>query len=326
MRRRADNGSPRCPRIDDRRVGRPLLSPAIASLPWLLVALLAWLDTLLPPLITTRADFGASAAVALIITVAGFLKNLFGGRIDAKVKRALDGLKNAIVAMGKEIAEFFRNVGGKFGDVWSWVRRQWRNVIVPALRKLDRYVKRVFKWLKDTFGPIIEFLQKVRRELLKFYDKWFRPIFDTIDVIRRVLGIFSLFGLEWSRKLDQKLAELEDAIRRPFLLLVQKVNEIIDVVDRIVTLDGLLQRITLLRSVVRDVYSIAGIWHRAHSKPLTDQERQQIQAGAKLMESEEISAAFDEWRQTGGGPFAAEIAEHSAELRIRLRKYGYGTR
>jgi hypothetical protein len=193
-------------------------------------------------------------------------------------------------------------------------------VLLPLLRRLDDVLSRVFTWLRDTFGPVIEFLRKVRLRILEFYDKWFKPILDTIDVLRRILGIFSLFGLEWSRKLDRALAEIQDGIALAFERVLGEINRIMATVDRIVTLDGLLQRLTLLRSIERD---IAYIW-RAHSnsqsKPLTDPERAAARAAGNWPSGEEWHRDSVSYLRGGPSVHDASIREWAAELDLQLRR------
>jgi hypothetical protein len=82
-----------------------------------------------------------------------------------------------------------------------------------------------------------------------------------------VARILSSLGLGWARKLDAYLGQLEDKIQRPFQFLLAKINEVINVVNRIVTLDGLIQRVALIRSLARDYKFAGNIWwntmHRA---------------------------------------------------------------
>jgi hypothetical protein len=313
------NDRPGCPRSDDRRRGRPVPCPVFAWLLWLAIALLVWLDApLAPALPLVRADFGVSAAI-LVISFLGSLFGLFGGKVDKNTKRALEGMRDIITSIGKTVAEFARDTASVLGSVWGFFRKLWDRVLLPMLQRLDRYVVRLFKWLRDTFGPIISFLQEVRRKILAFYDKWFRPIFDTIDVFRRILGIFSLFGFEWSRKLDQALAELQDRLLAPIRLVLEKVNQVIDIVDRIVTLDGLVQRVTLIRSLLKYQKDALNVWWQSVHRPLTPDQQQEYQ---RPLQTRTIAAVNDDARAyvlLGGGPDRARIDEHVADLVLRMR-------
>lgn len=261
--------------------------------------------------------------ISIAISVGTFIGRLFGlgsGGVSRDVKRALDGISGVIVDIGRALREFLRDTAMVFATVWAFLRKFWDRVLLPLLRRLDDVLLRITKWLRDTFGPIIEFLQAVRRELLRFYDRWLRPIFDTIDVLRRILGIFSLFGLEWSRRLDRALAEIQDAMALAFSRVVGELNRITGVVDRIVDLDGLLQRLTLLRSVERDIAYIWRAHRNAQSKPLTDAERAAARAQGKWPTGEEWHRDSVSYFRGGPSVHDASIREWAAELDLQLRR------
>jgi hypothetical protein len=63
--------------------------------------------------------------------------------------------------------------------------------------------------------------------------------------------------------LAKKLTQLEQRIEEPFLWIYAKLNEIWNVLDRVMTLDGFFQRLTLLRSMSRYAPAwINGFWNR----------------------------------------------------------------
>ena len=279
---------------------------------------LVWLDTRTPaPAGILRADFGITTGV-IVVTALANLFRLFGGKIDKNVKRALEGMRDIITNVGRTLAEFARDTAGVFATVFGFLRKFWDRVLLPMLRRLDGAITRIFKWLRDTFGPIIEALIWIRRKILEFYDKWFRPIFDTIDAIRRILGIFSLFGLEWSRKLDAKLAELEDALMRPIRTVLTTLNEVIGWVDRIITLDGFLQRVTLLRSLLRYERDMWKVWWESIRQ--REAEKGPIRPGAIATREPRASAReVATYARAGEDPDRARIRESVLDVQLALR-------
>jgi len=258
-----------------------------------------------------RADFGATAAIA-IASFIGNLFSFFSGRIDRNVKRALEGLRDVITGIGRTLIQFIGNTAGRFADVFDWLKRQWRDVLVPALRTLDRHVRRFFKWLHDTLSPLIQAIVWLRTHILKIYDRWLRPIFDTIEMLRRILSVFSFFGMEWSRKLDAKLAELEAALRRPIAAILDKLNDAIGAIDRIATANGLLQRLTLVASLVRDQRYLSNLWWNAQTPRLTEAERAELRAAAKLPDPDVVVDELGVWLETRGGIHAEGIDRFGA--------------
>lgn len=288
-------------------------------LAWLALALLVALDAAWPWPTTTRAEpASVTLAVTLIIAGLGALARLFGGGVNGDTRRALGRLGDAVKDLAGQVIELFKDIGFVLQKIASALRQFWRDIIRPILVNLDRWIRRAFQWLRDTFGPIIEFLQRVRRKILELYQKWLRPIFDTIDVIRRVLSVLSLFNVQWARELDAKLAQLEEKLLAPIRLVVTRINEALDFLNRVVTLDGLLQRYTLLASAARDIFRIDDIWRNAFSKPLTEEER--LAAGLKVTKHEptDTAARLTEYFTTGQAPASDAIDELAAGIRIAL--------
>ena len=266
-----------------------------------------------------RADFGVSAAI-LVISFLGNLFGLFGGGVNRATKRALEGMRDVITNIGREIANFARDTAAVFATVWGILRKFWARVLLPLILRLDRYIDRIFKWLRDTFGPVIEALLWIRRKIMEFYDKWLAPIFDTIDVLRRILGIFSLFGLEWSRKLDAALAELQERLTLAIARVLGRLNEVIDVIDTITTRDRLFQRIAFLGTLERDLLYIWRAFNNGQSKPLTDEERRAAAAAGVYRSGEQVIEESRLYLRTGDGPNASSIAEWVRELDLRLSR------
>jgi hypothetical protein len=169
-------------------------------------------------------------------------------------------------------------------DTWGFFRATYEDVIKPSLAKLWRWYKRFVKWLDDTFGPLLKHLRDLRDSLLKFWKTYVQPWLDLIDVTRRILQIFGAMGLDWAKTLDRKLAQLEAAIEKPFRLVLAKLNEVIDIVNRVITLDGLVQRVALIKSLARD-YKFA--WREHHRAVQQAAERRRHEKGARRREDED---------------------------------------
>jgi hypothetical protein len=182
-------------------------------------------------------------------------------------------------------------VGRGLKGVWDFFEATYENVIKPAWLKFWRWFDKFRRWLDSTFGPVLAWLRQLRDSLLAFWKTWIRPWLDLIDVTRKGLRVLSSLGIGWARRLDAYLADLESRIERPFLFVLSKLNEVINVVNRIVTLDGLLQRVALVRSLERD-YLYA--W-RAAVNPWT-----------RLSTDAEQKAANDKW---AGKPLKTVISE-----------------
>jgi hypothetical protein len=159
-----------------------------------------------------------------------------------------------------------------FKDLWS-------KVLKPAWAKFNKWIDRAHDWLVTKFGPILCWLQKARKRIEAFYKKYVQPWLDAIDTTRKFLRLLEALHIKWAAELDRKLAALEDRITRPFLLVVGKLNEIINLVNSVIDGFGLFQRVVLIRSIERD-YQYA--W-RAIVNPYSDSGRRTRTRDARNM-------------------------------------------
>jgi predicted house-cleaning noncanonical NTP pyrophosphatase (MazG superfamily) len=153
---------------------------------------------------------------------------------------------------------------------WDFTKGLYEDILKPAWQKFWSLVDRVRGALEHALAPVIKFLRQIRDDIIGFYTKWVRPIIDTIETTRKILRVLAALHLDFARKLDVKLGELEELIDRPFRILLEKVNEILNLVNRVVTANGLFQRLALVRSIERDMVFIHREFVNMRSNPLDD--------------------------------------------------------
>jgi hypothetical protein len=262
-----------------------------------------------------RDDDVQGAFISLIIT--GVVA-AFGWLADKAVTIAVI-VWHATQIVGGAIVRFAIGLGQILGRVYHLFAQFWSQVLRPFIGFVWRNIERLQTWLKQTMGPVLKFLEQVRKRVFDIYDRYFRPILDTIDVARGALRILATFRVEWARELDRKLAELQEWILWPIREVMLRLNEAMNWINRIVTLDGLFQRLTLLRSITRDIGRIGAIWHAAASRPLTAEERRTNPALPPTKTPEQSISDFQVYLRTGDGPHRAAIDEAIADLRLKLR-------
>lgn len=310
--RRAGHWTSDCPAL----LWRRRLSAGVVALLWLTAALLESLAPA-PALAVTRADFGTGIIIG-VISIVGGLFGLFKGRAPDNIGPALFSLRGSVVELGKKLAGFIHEAGQVFARIAGALLRFYQGFIAPLIGKLAGILARISSILNRILGPIIRAVKNLRGWLLKFYDKVLRPIFDTIAAVRAILKILGKLGVDAAEKLDDALAGLEDKIRGPYLALLGKTNEIIDWLNRIVTLDGLLQRVTLLASTWAYRAELVNQWYHAQYRPSTSAEIARDRTAVDAIPPRERAAELRTYLRFGEGPNAARIRELSAELRRLL--------
>lgn len=214
---------------------------------------------------------------------------------------------NALVELGGVAMRGIR-------QAWRFFRWTYDEILAPAWRKFWHLVDVVHATLDRVLRPVFTILRRIRDELLTLYSHWVRPILDTIGITRQMLRVLAALHLNFARTLDRKLGDLEEAIDRPFRYVLGKLNEVINLVNRIVTLDGLIQRLALVRSIARDWKVIGDEYARMHRPPLSAAElkaaREQEFDG---LDPASPGAELGKFYAGEGGEFAGIIGELAPE-------------
>ena len=256
-----------------------------------------------------RADFGTSA---IIIGIIGLVGSLFGsqrGKVDGFVARALDGMKEGIADLADKVIEGALIVAWQFARVWDWLKKHIARIARALYDVIATIVKRLARMLDKVLGPIIDFLEKARDRIWQIYRDYVRPVLDVIEFIRAPLRILSAFGVDWAKRLDATLGNLEDWITENFTEVMGRVNRAIDVLNGIVDVGGLLKRIALTKSLFRDINIWVGLawWkmHRPADQATLDDYRRALPTASQDARARQLH----EYMRTRGGELAPVIDE-----------------
>lgn len=236
---------------------------------------------------------------------------------------ALSWSVNALWIVFRELGLGVKAFAGQFlaagKKLWQFSRELFTNVLRPAWEKFWHFVEWARRTLDHLFRPVFEFLNTLRRELLKFYSDWVRPILDSIGIARKVLHVFSALGLDWARRLDAELGKLEERIDAPFRYVLGKINEVINFVNRIATADGLFQRLALIRSIERDIREVRRAFVNAFARPLEDADVDDVQEQLGKRKLADVHNDTSAALSTNTGPYASWADEMAATARDYLR-------
>lgn len=220
---------------------------------------------------------------------------------------------NAGIAVGKAVIQL-----GK--GAWDFFVLTYENVIKPLALQVKKFVDWAVKWSHKVFDPIFQFLDRVRGWVLRVYSDYVRPVLDIIDVTRRMLRVLASLGFDWARTLEQKLAQLEEKIQLPFTFILAKINEIVNLVNRIATVDGLLQRLALIRSFERDIRYAARAIHNWRSAPFSQADSDALKASVKTLTVQQAEAQAHMHIMGTGGRRANLINEMVQHWTIQIER------
>lgn len=278
---------------------------------WCALALLLWLDQALPH--ATVPIRGAFIG-ALIAGIA----QAFGWLASQAVTIAIT-VAQAAIMIGSALAQFAVLVGGVFVKVWGFLGQFWSTALKPFIQWSWSQVVRLHDALQRVFAPVLRFLEATRKEFLKIYDKWFKPIFDTIEITRRILQVLATLHLDWARELDRKLAELEDRLLQPIVFVMRKLNEAMNVVNRVVTLDGLFQRLALVESLWHYTGDLWAVLIKHQPAGVSAAQNAELSArSVEAIDPAALSRSVSEYFTTGGGELAPAIDEIVTQRTLRL--------
>lgn len=214
----------------------------------------------------------------------------------------------AMVQVGLAIAHFAVLVARVFAKTFTLLRGFWSQVLQPFVRWTWQGINRLHLWLEQTLGPVLRLLNAVRQWLEDFYQHWLRPIFDTIDAIRATARLLGALHLEWARKLDAWLGDLEARVFAAFAVVYVVLNRISEAVNRIIDLDGLIQRGVLLESLWRRVGDVwAVLLGHAPEGVSAAANTAKARQGYPLRDGVSLGRALAEYSRTGGGELAPDI-------------------
>ncbi len=106
-------------------------------------------------------------------------------------------------------------------SVWSgllkFLKFGWLLGVGGFLSKLISWIQKLQQWLKNHLKGVIQFLQKLRAWLDRYYRQHILPIINLIQRIRRYLLILRLLHIKFADKLDQKLLNFEQRLTSTWL-------------------------------------------------------------------------------------------------------------
>jgi hypothetical protein len=196
------------------------------------------------------AEFGGFRVriIGLLGGIASFIGGMRG--ITAKdLLRHLAYLQDQTVKLEGQHVGVFWSLGRALGGALATFATYIRDHTKPFLKYVGDRLDKIGKYLREKFATVLRFIKLLKDHINEFYQKYIRPIIDTIEFIRHVNRVLQVFHINLLAKLDRVLQQVEQRIEAPFDWTNRILTEVQNAIDRIVTLDGLLQRLTLLRSL-----------------------------------------------------------------------------
>lgn len=255
-----------------------------------------------------------------IVAVASTLWKIGSTAVTVAIKYAIVGLRWAVNNLTRLIVSGLKKSAVFLARNVMTLGRFIRTGFVALVRNMQRAAL----WLKGTltniFGPVLRFLDRVKGYVRRIYDRFVKPVLDFIEITRRIFRLLGYLGIDWARAIDRKLGQLENLISLPFEWVVGKINELIGVINRIVTVDGLLQRVMLLTSLLRDYPMTTNMWWNGQTRPLNEFEEARYRKVPETIEPAAVAAEMRQHFATGDAEVSPLIREMVQSLRLTLQR------
>lgn len=288
-----------------RRAPRRRLGVVATVSIWLAFACLVWLDH------NGRIVAQRSAVFTFLVSAFGFIVNaaqlIFDG-IELTIDAAVTWLVTAFGWIAARLGEFIVSTGSIFAKTWDALGALWSKVVQPIILQIDDWFKRFSRWLNDLVAPVLKWAQAVRNEIQLIYRTFVRPVLDALDATKHVLDILAKLHVPFAAALERYTTELESWIVENYLRVTGYVNHILDVLDSVLTLDGLLQRLVLVRSLERDAaYLVRLAWNaqlERNARPAPG-----LRSATKLshVDAASVGPHLADYYRDGAGAYADEI-------------------
>lgn len=188
----------------------------------------------------------------------------FLGGLIAAIGTALGWLADKAATIAAAVAAAFVKVAllVKAAAVWLWthlktwsiaigrgIRQLWSQHIQPFMVKVFGAIKEGLEHARRFFKPVFDALDKIRKILSDVWTKVLQPIIKVLEVARTVLRVLAKLGLDWAKDLEAFLAKIEQTIIQRFSQIVNVVNTVSSWLEALFEPWGILKQGPLLWSI-----------------------------------------------------------------------------
>lgn len=227
--------------------------------------------------------------------------------------------------LADSLADFAVDVSKRFLQAGKWLltlgrllKRFWDDILRPLLRLIWIWIRFLWDELRIFIGGALRILRAWADAIRALYNIWVRPILDLIDFARVALHGLAALGVDWAKELDKKLGDIEDKINAPFLEITKVINQISDLLDRILTLDGLLTRLLWLRTLAGYRKLTIQFWWNSQRPTINEAQVDKIKKTGEPPTMPQVQQDTLDILTGSGGNLEPQVTELETQMRIWL--------
>jgi len=254
--------------------------------------------------------------------ITGALSSLWSivvGVFDSVLAAAIAGIQAALTTIANALKLAFETLAHLVGDILKFldtVLHRLLGVIVDIFRRLKGLLAALWN---EVIVPALKALQRLRQYLIYLYEHWIRPLLVWIQRLRQILGILKLLHIKWAAKLDQKLAELEAKITAPLFYLLHYTNMLANWINLIITAGYLIQRPIWLNSLNAYKGSSFALTVNAMNAGFVPPAGAAAGAPGPPPATAVSAQAGEQYMQTGSGPYQPLIDTQTSQFQKYLQ-------
>lgn len=198
------------------------------------------------------AEFGGGGVLGGLVGVLGGLASAvkaFAGITAGQLLNYLRVLREHLLELSRELYKGVKEVAKALARNVVALARALRDGVYKLAIWAKRAIETLHDFLKAKLGPVLRFIDKLRKRIAAFYDKYVRPVLDVIDFIRQLNALLQVFHINVLSGLDSVLGAIERKIDSVYSTVIANINRIDNFLDRVIGVDGLYQRLTLIGSL-----------------------------------------------------------------------------
>lgn len=250
-----------------------------------------------------------SAIASAVIAIADVVMRVVRAVMPI-VARVFDVLKTVVVRVGQNSGRFFRLIGRA-------ARALYRDILVPLVDGVKRFIDKVETFLRRVFDPIIKIFDRIRAVLNKIWERIISPILSAIDKIRAALRLLGALGVPWVNAIEKVLQSIQREIFTRFTQIQTWVNTATFWLDLLLDPRGWIKSTPFLFTIWRYAGNVLNIVTK-----LADLDGKNV---------EFVRAHREEFRATGLKPIVVRVksgeirksfAVQNAAARFRSRSTG----
>jgi hypothetical protein len=211
---------------------------------------------------------------------------------------------------------------GLWSSLWTWLTGLWDWLNRTIIQRLKDLIQRIHDKLKEIFGPLLDYLKRLRDRYRELWLQYVKPIYDFLQRLRRVLVLFRLLGFKWAQRLDARIVALETALTNSFLAVWSNLNMLANWINYILDPFGLFQPSVWLRSIQASIGAIIGLGTQKMTDPGFTTNPLQYSTAEGYYQRDTMTARIHARNLTGTLP---EDDACMASLRATAASLGYTT-